>query len=483
MYQLKKKINSQYLIIFFLIIIYSLASYNNLGFYNDDEHFQILEPVAYLLGFNDILINDYSDYYWEWVDDHRIRPWIQPNFYYFIIISLNYFGLNDPFIWVYSIRIFNSILGIFSILYLFNSLKNIFFKNNSIQIYFIYFSFWFFPFLHIRTSSESLSITLFCIALAFLIKTFGTTNEKGSKLKIIFFGFILGLSIVVRPQMIFTIFPIFIWVIFFRFYFDKILLVSIGLSSAIFFGLYVDYLNWGEFANIYYKIFQLQILEGRMSGFGSQPWWYYILTILKDLAPIFSLVFLVSLIYFIYKNPKNIFTWMILGTLIILSFFSHKETRFIFPIYIFAPFFIIYLIDNISNLRLKRFTAYSSLIFNFIFLFIIMFFPINSKIALYKFLYYQENQNQNIKFIGENPYQFNNMEPFFYTHFLPKLKESESLNSINKTLVITNEYDLQKKIDNNGNCKIIYSTYPMKIIELNSNWKNKKMNWYVNKCN
>ena len=84
---LKNFYKNQYVYILFLLIIYTFTALNNVGFYNDDEHFQILEPVAYLLGINNILLNDPQDINWEWEVDHRIRPWFQSPLLLFSIIS------------------------------------------------------------------------------------------------------------------------------------------------------------------------------------------------------------------------------------------------------------------------------------------------------------------------------------------------------------------------------------------------------------
>ena len=50
--------------VFIALILHLISSYFSLGFYKDDEHFQILEPVAYLLGFNNIILNDHGYWYW-----------------------------------------------------------------------------------------------------------------------------------------------------------------------------------------------------------------------------------------------------------------------------------------------------------------------------------------------------------------------------------------------------------------------------------
>ena len=63
--------------------IHCFASYFSVGFYSQDEHFQILSPVEFLLGINDNL----SQEIWEFSDDYRIRPWFQ-SFVYFYIIKI-----------------------------------------------------------------------------------------------------------------------------------------------------------------------------------------------------------------------------------------------------------------------------------------------------------------------------------------------------------------------------------------------------------
>ena len=78
----KKYFNISFLYIFICFCLHILASYFSIGFYSDDEHFQILEPAAYLLGINNIVIEDTTGYYWEWRNHIRMRPWFQPYLYY-----------------------------------------------------------------------------------------------------------------------------------------------------------------------------------------------------------------------------------------------------------------------------------------------------------------------------------------------------------------------------------------------------------------
>lgn len=471
----------EYLIIFSLFIIYVFTAFNSVGFYKDDEHFQILEPIAYLLGLNNILLNDNSGYYWEWQFDHRIRPWLQPYLYFKLISFLKILGINDPFSWTLILRLINSLLGFISIVILFFSIKKYFTKDNNFKYYLIYFSFWFFPFLHTRTSSENLSITLFIFSFPFLLNFF-LNKIKYNFSTVIFVSFIMGLSVVVKPQMIFTIFSIFLWVVFFKLDIYKIFLTITGFILAIILGLYIDFINWGFFTNTYVQIYKIQIIGERMKSFGSEPIWFYFSTIIRDMSPIFGFFYIVSILIFCLKKYKNVFSWLTFGTIFILIFFSHKETRFIFQIYIFAPFFFFYLMSLNYNLKIKNFIFYSSLISNLIFIIVVASFPANSKIDLYKYIYSQDLINNNLYFLEENPYKINNMEPHFYTSYLPNIKKFENQNIKEEIYLVTNNYYEHQKIESNKNCELKYSTYPVNLIDLIDNFKKRKMNWYFYKC-
>ena len=79
------------------------------------------------------------------------------------------------------------------------------------------------------------------------------------------------------------------------------------------------------------------------------------------------------------------------------------------------------------------------------------------------------------------------MEPFFYTKFLPKIKELKTEDYSKKGLlknswIITNIYGEYKKVIYNNQCKKEYSSYPETIINLNKNWRKLKLNWYIIYC-
>ncbi len=469
---------------FIAFILHLISSYFSIGFYKDDEHFQILEPIAYLLNFNNILLNDHGYWYWEW--EYAMRPWLQSYLYYAIIKLAQLFNLNNPFFWTFLIKLFSSMVGLFSIIYLFQSFKKLFNVKENHFNYIIFFTFWFYPFLHSRTSSENLGISIFIISFCFLYKSIIEKNNQFNFLPNFLFGVLLGLSMVIRLNLLFTIVPIFLWVLLFRYNFKKITIVSMGVLTALIIGVLIDSLSYEYFSITYWNFFYWNIIWGRMADFGHQPWWFYFSSILFELAPFLSVFFIFGLIFYWVKNPLSVFTSLTIFTILIISIFSHKETRYVFPIYIFAPFFIIYFFDYFNNKYWVYISKQIVIFSNILFLSLTLFTPANGKIALLKFLN-KENINQNSLFyLDNNPYLINEMEPFFYTHSLPKINKYEKKISDyitpDKSWFVTNNYKKYTLLSKKENCIKKYNSFPEYIINLNSNWKNHKFNWYVIYC-
>lgn len=430
-------------------------------------------------------INDPTGFYWEWEENIRMRPWFQPVVYYSIINFIKSIFIDNPFAWVAFLRFISSCLGFLSILYLYFTFKDFFFKNNRIFNCFLFFTFWFYPFLHSRTSSENLSITLFVIAFCGIFQMLHLDKKKFKYIFFIFFSFLMGISMVVKFTTVFSAFPFFLWMLIFKFNYLRIFIFGITILTALALGLYIDFIQWGSFKNTYYQFYIHNLSSneiGRMKYFGIDPWYYYFTEIIKQLAPFLSLFFLIGLFLFWFKKFKHSLSWITISTLIIFSSIGHKEIRYIFPIYIFAPLFIAYFIECIRNINLRKFIQYIAIFSNIIFLFVTLFFPPNTKVGVYEYLFNNLENNEKVYYTDENPYLVNNMEPFFYTKFIPEINQikrtSEYLSNI---WIITNNFD-DLNYYLNKNCKVKYSTYPNSITNLNANWKRLKLNWSILYC-
>ena len=473
-----------YVCIFISLLLHLVSAYFTVGFYSDDEHFQILEITAYLLGINEMAVGDKTGFYWEWEDHVRMRPWIQPLLYFGFINFFQYLGLNDPFTWTLIIRILSSLFGFFSIIFFYFTFKDYFFKKNYKFNTFIIFTFWFYPFLHSRTSSENIGITLFIFSFCLIYKLINSEKNILNLKKLISASYLFGISMVFKFTLVFTTIPVFLWITIFRFnsYFLIIFCTTILLALGT--GIIIDSLFWGELTNTYYQFYKYNLTAefGNLNNFGIEPWYYYFIEIIKQLAPVLSVVFLIGIIIYWIKNPLNIFSWITFSTMIIFSLIGHKEIRYIFPIYIFAPFVVGYALDLIKNKSILNILKTLVIISNIIFLLLTLFFPPNSKIGVYEFIYKNIDPKDEIYYLNENPYQINNMTPYFYTNYLPKISKFEgNINDKDNIWLITNNFkdiiNLQK-----SSCSILYTSYPQSITNLNKNWKRLKINWFIFKC-
>tara|TARA_Y100000590_G_scaffold82367_2_gene91725 strand:- start:2758 stop:4140 length:1383 start_codon:yes stop_codon:yes gene_type:complete len=459
-----------------------MASYFSFGFYSDDEHFQILEPAAYLLGLNDIVIEDITGYYWEWRLHIRMRPWLQPYIYFHFISFLRYFGIEDPFTWTLIIRLISSLFGFVSITYLFFTFKSIFFKQNSHFNFFIFFSFWFYPFLHARTSAENLSITLFIFSFCILYKQLQSKKIKLNYFLFFIASFLMGLSMVVKFNLVFTTIPFFIWMVIFKFNFFRIPIYGIGILLALSLGLFIDYINWGNFKNTYLQFYKYNLDDtlGRLNDYGIEPWWYFFTETIAQLAPILSIFFIIGVLIFWSKNPNNPVTWITFLTVLFISMFGHKEIRYIFPVYIFAPLFVSYFFERFNYKYFSNILKIFVIISNLLFLSITLFFPANSKVGVYKYIFNNIDNESKIYYLENNPYLINNMEPFIYTKFLPVINKLDDTIDKKNIWIVSNKFNLIKELPKD--CLLKYTTYPQLIFNLNNNWKRLNLNWYILYC-
>ena len=88
-------------------------------------------------------------------------------------------------------------------LFILHNLKKFFNENYKFNT-FIFFSFWFWAFLHSRTSSENLGITLFIISICLIYRLIISKEINFNYFKFIFASFLFGISIIIKFTLSFT---------------------------------------------------------------------------------------------------------------------------------------------------------------------------------------------------------------------------------------------------------------------------------------
>ena len=473
---------NKYSLIIFIIIsftIHCFASYFSVGFYSQDEHFQILSPVEYLLGINENFKNEI----WEFSDQYQIRPWFQSYVYFYIIKFFKLFYIENPFVWTFLLRIISSLFAFSSLIFFYINFKDVFFKDNNFNRILILF-FFFYPFFHARTSSENIGTSFFIFGLVFF---YIFINKKISDKNIyneIICGLLFGLAIISRYQLLIFVIGIYLWVFIFHLNIKNIqslFVIGISIILMLILGIYCDSLGYGSFNFTYYNYFYSNFIGGMLNFFGTEPWWYYLYHTTLDFGPPIGLIFLIAFTSLLFKKFNNIIIFISLFYFFIFTLIGHKELRFLFPLFFFVPFIICAYLDDLKNNIILKLLKYIIIVFNFIFILILLYIPATEQVRIYEYIY-NNKINNNIFYIEDNPYIISGLNPKLYTSYLPEIKKfnSNKLDSERYYLVLR-DYNKFQALLKDSKCIKEYSVYP-EIINKNPNWRKHKINWYVVFC-
>ena len=297
-----------------LILGHLIAAYTSFGFHHPDEHFQILEFANYWSG----LSQNTSILPWEYTA--QIRPWFQPMIHGIAIRFFSFINFYNPFSLVFGFRIFYSFLNILSIWYLWLALKRKFLLD---PILFVFISMiWFFPYIHVRTSSENLSGIFITFAFAYYFDhrkyfwtgiLFGFAFLARYQVALGIFGF--GLALLIRDR--------------------KVTLSHLKLISAFLipvgFGIILDRLGYGNWVFTAYRYFKVNLIDGVAATFNPYPWYQYFIWIFQ-LNPLLSIPLFTGTIIYAKKSKADELTYFVLTFFILHMGITNKEYRFLFPI-------------------------------------------------------------------------------------------------------------------------------------------------------
>lgn len=376
------------------------------GYYHPDEHYQILEFATLKIPFSSSSVNDLP---WEFGE--KIRSSLQPYIVVALAKILFFFNIYSPFTTVVILQLFASICGWWINVMLQSKVASTLKKSSSrIVLALLVQSMYLFPLFQSRFSSESLSCSLFIIAL--LLTQHEFKGKSSEHLKYFVVGLILGFSFLFRYQIAFAILALMFWkMISDGISTRNLSLALMGFTVILICGVCLDRLYYGEWVFTPWRYFKVNIIDDKASSFGVSPPWEYLTYILKYLIIPFSILFIAAIIYLILTQLENIYLIIFLVFLTGHSLVSHKEMRFLFPVLAFIPVILAITLDSI-NLKGKSswilpivFVPY--LILN-LSICISMLEPLNPNIKLYKFIYetYGVSKYKNVEliFLNKNPY-------------------------------------------------------------------------------
>ncbi len=445
-------------------IVLIIASFFSVGYHQLDEHYQLLEFAGLKLN-----ITPANDLPWEY--HAQMRPAIQPAIAVLITDFFHHAGISNPFTIVFFMRLLSAALAFLGMYLIYQTyIKNI--TDYTLKKWFLFLSFflWFMIYNNVRFSSENWSGTIFLIAFSLL------NNKSLKPISYLYIGMLFGLSFIFRYQCGFLIGGLILWQIFFAKNKTNTVLLILGILLSTGIGVLIDrwfYETW-TFTSWHYL--DQNILQNKVSEFGTDPWWYYAQDVFLQAAPPFSILYIASfLIVFIFMR-KDILTWTVFPYLFIHCIIGHKELRFLFPIIGFVPIVIIKSIEIIQMKWNKKFVDYRAcrivvklfLVVNSVFLITIAAKPANNIIPLFHTIYSEYNEPVKLYYVDEllyihiHYYKRDNME-------IVKLKSIDEIphDHSAKQLFITNNEAILNEIK--GTKTLKYAAYPAWIMRFNFN--------------
>jgi phosphatidylinositol glycan class B len=289
---------------------------------------------------------------------------------------------------------------------------------------------WFIPFVACRFSSETWSALFF---FAGVLPFVGRKN-KPKPLTLIVSGFALGLSFHFRYQAIILIAGLFLWLLLMnKAQLKNVLLLTAGLIPALFAGILADKWLYNEWAFPFINYLDFNIFSGQANEtFGTSPWWYYFGRFAEKSAIVPGSIVLLSLFYFLFKNPRHLFNWLWLPFLVAHMFTGHKELRFLIPVFPVIPFVLFYMFQETRQyFTLKRFVLNPlitlALTLNFFMLIILAYSPAEFSVKALEEIQKNPAKSNTVYYSGENPASPFGLPNNFYTNKTMTFEKVDSL--------------------------------------------------------
>lgn len=268
-----------------------------------------------------------------WEYDKKIRPVVQVSFAMVVIRSLQQISITNPYTQALVLRCITALLILLTSTFFIRKTRYLFtdLKQEKWYILSSYFL-WFLPFLSARFSSEIWSGVFFLWMISLYLE------KDTSKRNVFLMGFLAAVSFLFRFQIAFALFGFFSWLFFMRVESKRFYLKYItAFIMVLIFGFLLDSWFYETLTFTPFNYLNEFIATNDKSNYGASPWYYYLEKIITFPRLFIGIPLFISLLFFFIKNPKNMFTWILVSFLFFHSIVGHKEERFMFPMVFMLP--------------------------------------------------------------------------------------------------------------------------------------------------
>ncbi|XP_043554924.1 GPI mannosyltransferase 3 isoform X1 [Chiloscyllium plagiosum] len=299
-----------------------------------DEYWQSLE-VAHNMVFK------YGYLTWEWKE--RLRGYAYPLFFASFYKLLQIFKKDTVQLLIWVPRLVQSLLAALADVKLYSIMK----KHESTEIAkWVYFSqvcSWFTWYCSTRTITNSMEAVLTIFTL-YYYPFQGTKTGNSSK-----YLALIAFAIIVRPTAVILWLPL----LFFHFW-QELKKLDLFLYKCLPVGcltlgisLTIDRIFYGEWVMVQWNFLKFNVIQNMGSFYGSHPWhWYF-----TQGFPVIMGIHFPFFIHGCLLVPKKyrVLLIAVIWTLVVYSFLSHKEFRFIYPVMPFCMLFCGYSLANLKT--------------------------------------------------------------------------------------------------------------------------------------
>jgi hypothetical protein len=300
------------------LVLHLVVAYRSQGFYQCDEHYQVLEFLGAKVGTTRV-----ASLPWEYAA--RMRSWLLPALFLPAFRLSTLAGVSDPFAIAEVMRTFAALLS-FAGLAAISRCLPLWLRDGAARratLLAIHFFYWV-PVLSARTSSENLAQAFFLLGLAALLGAWRGASTAA--------GLLFGLAFLARYQVAFLVAGACVW---FWFHARARLTLAAGLAagfvSALALGAGLDRWGYGEWALPYWNYLRVNVLEHVANHYGTAPFWGYFAFFARDLVPPLGLIWVMTPLVALVRLPRHLLTWTLAPFVLVHMALAHKETRFLFP--------------------------------------------------------------------------------------------------------------------------------------------------------
>ncbi|MGZ3696864.1 MAG: hypothetical protein ACXVCH_02120 [Bdellovibrionota bacterium] len=386
------------------------------GFFHADEHFQILEFLNFKLGkspASDLPIEFHM----------MLRPWMQPAIYTALTTLWTALKIDDPFKWALSFRLIAACIGWLTVVGL-SLLAYIWFPDRKWRNWSVILlsTLWFLPALHARHSSENMGGSLFLLGVCFLLllspaRRLDSDHPESLPPPVAWItGILLGFGFEFRFQTAILIFGFLAWLLIIAQVRLKQLLPLLGgIAIPIALGVFVDRWGYGTWTFTPWNYFHWNILQNHVADVDASPFYDYLRRAFTESWPFLGILVLLSMPVAWIRHPRHVLCWSAFPFFLVHMVIGHKELRFLFPLVLAAPIFLIQALysERTHKLDYEKMTSRPWFVWsmrvllgwNAVALIALTTLPAWTPIRFYKNLYFFRAIGFELHYVNDQPFQ------------------------------------------------------------------------------